>query len=353
MFGGIPQNELHMLNKFWDAFPTLKNELFAFNQERYAQVKVKDIRSAIEVNTGVLAFNNTYRQAFGDYAEYLRRELVEQMGQCNIQQKHEQLTADLFQRLSDFTNLADSYQAFQFFSNEWKRIQTDLEIIQTEGEQAFREIEIDDETKEENGKLIPFHLVQSELLWNELQEIEEIDNKISNNVEKVTELFDTLTEEEKDKYANDDNSSFAPKRFPKFKRGQEFEEDTIEYRLQQVNALIAEEKSLKKERAKLHFELLQHTREKIAEMDMETAAELLHFKWTTPLCNALACMPQEVVSELAEKVQHLAEKYATTYQDIANRISTAESRLHALLGELNADTADAMGLNQFRQTLKT
>ena len=63
-------------------------------------------------------------------------------------------------------------------------------------------------------------------------------------------------------------------------------------------------------------------------------------------------MPQEVVNELADKVQHLADKYATTYQDIANRIAKAESRLHTLLGELNADTADAMGLNQFRQTLK-
>ena len=70
-----------------------------------------------------------------------------------------------------------------------------------------------------------------------------------------------------------------------------------------------------------------------------------------PLCDSIARVPEEVVHELAEKVQHLADKYATTYQDISNRIQSAESRLYTLLGELEADKADALGLAQFRQTL--
>lgn len=210
---------------------------------------------------------------------------------------------------------------------------------------------MNEETNQEDGRLIPFQLVQHELLPHLLGEIDILEDAMTTNAEAVAEIFDTLTEEEKDKYANDDNTAFVTKKFPKFKKGQEFPEGTIEYKLQQVNALLAEAKNLKKKFAEKHKELMEKTRASILSIDMETATRLMDSKWTYPLCDSIARVPEEVVHELAEKVQHLADKYATTYQDISNRIQSAESRLYTLLGELEADKADALGLAQFRQTL--
>ena len=351
LFGGIPQNEIAALQKYWDAFPSLKDELFRFNEHGYAHVATKVIHDFILTNNDVQYFMNAYNSAFADYHDFLNRSLVQDMFHCNIQQKHEQLTADLFRRVEPFTELADKYQAFQFFSNDWKQIQTDLEIIQTEGEDAFREIEVNEETNQEDGRLIPFQLVQHELLPHLLGEIGILEDAMTTNAEAVAEIFDTLTEEEKDKYANDDNTAFVTKKFPKFKKGQEFPEGTIEYKLQQVNALLAEAKNLKKKFAEKDKELMEKTRASILSIDMETATRLMDSKWTYPLCDSIARVPEEVVHDLAEKVQHLAAKYATTYQDISNRIQSAESRLYTLLGELEADKADALGLAQFRQTL--
>ncbi|MFC2766888.1 MAG: hypothetical protein ACFN27_06010, partial [Prevotella sp.] len=62
-------------------------------------------------------------------------------------------------------------------------------------------------------------------------------------------------------------------------------------------------------------------------------------------------MPNEVVQELESKVHQLAAKYATTYQDIANRIATSESKLYHLIGELSGNEVDALGLTAFRDTL--
>ena len=42
---------------------------------------------------------------------------------------------------------------------------------------------------------------------------------------------------------------------------------------------------------------------------------------------------------------------AITYQDIANRISKSESRLSALIAELQGDDNDILGLAEFRKTL--
>ena len=357
MFGGIPKHEILDLSKYWNAFPSLMDSLFSFNELGYAHLRKNenfddDIVSIINNNRDVQAFRDKYEKAFADYHEYLFHGVVQEMERLNIQKKHEELTADLFCRIEPFTSLADRYQAFQFFSNEWKQIQTDIEIIQTEGMDAFKEIEVDEDTKKEDGRLIPFQLVQRNLLSPLLDEIDAIENALISNSESVAEIFETLSEEEREKYANDDNTEFAPKKFPKFKKGQTFEERTIEFKLQQVNALLAEEKSLKKKMSDKQKELLERTREMISYVGLDTATHLMDLKWTSPLVNSINRMPDEVVQELADKVQHLVDKYATTYQDIATRIQSAENRLFNLLGELEASKADTLGLNQFRQTLQ-
>jgi len=77
----------------------------------------------------------------------------------------------------------------------------------------------------------------------------------------------------------------------------------------------------------------------------------LRQKWICPLTESLGRMPGEVVSALAEHVGRLTAKYATTYQDIAQRINNAETKLFSLIGELQGGNADNIGLAEFRKTL--
>ncbi len=414
MFGGIPCSEIDDLGKFWAVFPSLRQELFAFNAQGYARLTTDALHDAILANADVQRFCSDYTSAFADYAAYLDQTLVQQMTTLNIQQTHEALTDNLFRRIAPFTALADPYQAFQFFSNDWKQIQTDLEIIQTEGKQAFREIETDDETHEENGKLLPFALVQQEMLPTLLEDIRGKEQRLAAIGERYTELLETLTPEELDKpITNDDNTKFVAaevkkevkrildtivtddilllRTFPTKKKEKEqfvrehpllpwdkvetdknggygktqinrllailqeeylFAADTYEAKIKEVNALLNEEKLLGDELKDLRVALLEQTRACIASVSEQDAAHLLRHKWTAPLIASLLRMPEEVVQDLTDRVRHLADKYATTYQDIAQRIGSAESRLYDLIGELQADPADTLGLNQFRQTLK-
>ena len=62
-------------------------------------------------------------------------------------------------------------------------------------------------------------------------------------------------------------------------------------------------------------------------------------------------LPKEVMTELAEKVQHISNKYAITYQDIANKISKSESKLSELIAELQGGDSDILGLAEFRKSL--
>lgn len=415
MFGGIPKNEILALDKYWKAFPSLLDNIFAFNEHGFAHLTQTDVAAAISANSDVLHFCQQYEQAFADYHQYLSNSIVQQMNTCNIQQKHEELTSDLFHRIEPFATLADRYQAFQFFSNEWKQIQTDLEIIQTEGNAAFNEIEIDDETDKENGKLLPFELVQRELLPELVADIAGKEQRLVGIAERYNELLESFTPDELEKqFVNEDHTKFVAtevkkevrrildaivtddisllRTYPSKKAEKEqfikdnpqlpwaeiepdkngiygktqinkmiaylqnqydFPSDSYETKVKEVFALQQEEKQLADRLKELRLDLLLRTRECIRTMALDTATRLIDIKWTEPLCSSLARMPEEVISHLADKVKHIADKYATTYQDIATRIHLAENRLYELIGELNASEADALGLAQFRQTLKS
>lgn len=415
MFGGIPKSEILALNKYWTAFPSLLDSIFAFNEHGFAHLTQTDVVATISANNDVLHFCKQYEQAFADYRQFLNENIVQQMTTCNIQQKHEELTADLFQRIEPFATLADRYQAFQFFSNDWKQIQTDLEILQSEGTAAFNEIEIDDETGKENGKLLPFDLVQRELLPKLVSDIADKEQRLAGIAERYNELLESFTPDELEKqFVNEDHTKFVAtevkkevkrildaivtddisllRTYPSKKAEKEqfikdnpqlpwaeiepdkngtygktqinkmiaylqnqyeFPADSYEAKVKEVFALQQVEKQLNDCLKELRFDLLLRTRECIRTMTLDTATQLIDIKWTVPLCSSLARMPEEVISHLADKVKHLADKYATTYQDIATRIQSAENRLYELLGELNASEADSLGLAQFRQTLKS
>ena len=115
--------------------------------------------------------------------------------------------------------------------------------------------------------------------------------------------------------------------------------------------MLEEEKNLLADAAQKRRELVDKTIATIQALDDETAIELLRYKWVRPLLASLQRMPVEVMTALADKVQHLVAKYATTYQDIAQRISNAESQLFTLIGELEGNKADNMGLSEFKKTL--
>ena len=137
MFGGIPATDLDSLADYWQAFPSLRGELFQLNAEGYSHLKSEELRSQIECNSDVQAFGEAYRAAFVDLGDFLEQALVRPMLTLGIVQTEEAITAELFRRLSPFS-LIDPYQAYQFFSEVWRGVASDIEVLQSEGFGAVR-----------------------------------------------------------------------------------------------------------------------------------------------------------------------------------------------------------------------
>ena len=359
MFGGLPILEINDLNEYWTAFPTLKTDLLEKTSGDYSRIVVTDIKKAVKENECVQAFEQSFKNAFGNFDNYLYKELIKKMDMLGISKTEEVLSLDIFARLKDIP-LVDKYEAYQLLDDDWTKIAIDLEIIQTEGFKSTKVVDPNMVVKKKGnfehevqdgwkGRIIPFDLVQNTLLLDEKQEIQKKENRLSEITSKYEELFDILTEEEKEAdFVNEDSFVFAEVK--KALKNKDIEEETKE-KLKELEALNTEEKELKSEVKKESALLEGKTKKTIESLSDEQVRQLLKEKWIHPLIKNLMQLPDRIVSELVDKLKALAKKYETTFAEIESQIKETEKELSLMIDDLEAGEFDMLGLHEFKKLL--
>lgn len=364
MFGGIPNSEIDGLSKFWDAFPSLRNQIFKSDDTPYSSLAVEDIKQTITDNVDVKSFISQFNGAFSDFSSYLYRELIENMLTVKVAQEENQISEDIFRCLTNIP-LIDKYQAYQVLDDQWSKTATDLEVIQTEGFEATRKVDPNMVIKKKDGKdvevqdgwigrVIPFELVQQTLLKKELDELKQKEAELEAVVAQYPEIIDEMSEEEKEgDYLNDDNTAFVPAKVKAYcKDANIFGYDNeLTTKIKRVHTLIEKEKKLRKEVKEKTWALHMLTKETIEGLSDENVLMLLDLKWIQPLCSSLAVLPVGVINDLVGRTKVLAEKYAVTYVELESQIRESEKALSALIDDLEGNEFDMLGLREFQKLL--
>lgn len=374
MLGGIPNSEIAELHNYWQAFPQLHDTLLTPKSAAYSELAIakQDVNASISGHPQVLEFISAYNQAFNGFDDYLNIQLIQNWQSVKRNQQEAVLSTELFTRLAPIT-LIDKYQAFQFLNYRWKIISTDLEMMQTEGFAATKQVDPNIVIKKKDGKdteaqdgwkghILPFDLVQQTYLNDDLQALAAKEIRQAEIASTLEEILESLSEEEKeqdtikeskDGFANTELSK-AAKVFLKAQKDSEvkFAEESYEAKIIHANKLIEEEKSLKKMVRDAATALHLKTKKTIEALTDEQVNNLLHLKWIAPLSIELAAMPNTVISQLTSQVQALADKYAATYSQVAHDIKTTEQELAQMVGELTGNEFDIQGLAALTNLLK-
>ncbi len=367
MFGGIPMTEIDSLEEYWKAFPTLKSALFTNSDIPYVELATEDIKNTIKNHADIKTFENVFKDAFADFHLYLKEEWIEKMEHVEISKSENVISENIFKRL-DQVPLIDKYEAYQILDDEWRKIAVDLEIIQTEGFTATKKVDPNLVTKKKDGKeqeiqdgwvgrVIPFQLVQKELLSDRYKELREKEARLAEIPSLYEEIIEDLTEEEKDgQVLNDNNDAFVPKEVTKKLKELKKEAPTEEVKsfidkLDRYERLSKEEKDLKKEikseTAKLHM----LTKETIENLTDSMVCELLDKKWIGNLLESINKLPDTIVDNLVSKIQALESKYKTTYFELEKEIKETEMKLASMIDELEGNEYDMKGLSEFKALL--
>jgi len=371
MFGGIPYSEITELNKFWMAFPGLKDTLFTKTSEQHATLNIDYVKTAITQHPDVKTFANNFENSFANFDEFLKDKLLNNMENINISKEESLLSEEIFKRLES-SSLLDKYKAYQLLDDQWLDIALDLEIIKTEGffkactqvdpNLVLKKVKGKDQEVQEGwkGHIFPFELVQAHCLTEELQNLKQQESRLLEIASELEEILGSLSEEEKeseclneagDSFVNVKVAQEAKTLSAEAKKSGAFAEDSFEEKIVKADKLIAEDKKLKKElkidTEKLHMQ----TKTCIEKLTEPEVYQLLEVKWISPLVSSLNKMPSVLIDELTSKVQALAEKYEVTYADVATKIEETQDGLAAMIDELTGNEFDMQGLNEFKSFL--
>lgn len=364
MYGGIPNKEINELNEYWETFPSLKDELFKKKDSSYSACEIEDIHHVVKNNVDVKKFITLFNNSFSDFSKYLNNELIKDVLAVNPATEENVITLNIFDRLKDI-KLVDKYKAYQLFSDKWSGIIQDIEIIQTEGLESVikvipnmivkkkddKEVEVADGFK---GVIISFDLIQNTLLSNKVEEITKLQSDLSEVSSSYEEIIETIDEEDKGDFINEDGSSFVPKEITKLVKsykGIKIEEGSLESKIIKANKLIEKEKNIKKTIKSKSEALHSLTKETLENLSLEKGLELLDMKRNKPIVDSITDMPNIIIKSFVGKISNLRKKYQDTMLDIEEEIKNTTKELNTLIDELVGDEFDMQGLHELKKML--
>lgn len=361
MFGGIPENELSDYNEYWNAFPTLRDDLYSKTGSSYYGLNTDDVKATIKNNKDVRAFIEEYKNAFKGFDEALEDILIKNIESINISMAEILIGDEIFRRIKD-KPLVNAYEAYQLFSDEWNTVSVDLEIIQTEGFEATKKVDPNLVSKKKDGKdvevqdgwaghVIPFSLVQDKILYAEKKALSDKENRLLDIKSLYEELLEEFNEDEKEmNFITEDRDAFVNSEVIKASKNKELEEETLA-KLKKVVDIIDEEKKLKKEVKTLNAELENETKKRIEELTDTEVIELLKDKWITPIAKGLDVIPNRIIESLSSKMESLVKKYELTFSDVEKEIAETEKALRDMLDDIEGSEEDLLGLKELKRIL--
>lgn len=429
MFGGIPKSELIELSNYWQELNGLIDEIFSSDDGEYFYLNSENFRKIIQEHESAKKYIENYRNAFDGFKKMLKEDLIDGILDVEIAEEREKIVKDIFKRL-DNVELVDKYKAYQIFADIWNTTETDLEMILDEGFEIINSVdpnmvvkkkkEEDDEVPEIQegwrGRILPFELVQENLLKDEVAEIKSIESRLVEITSEYGEILDSLEEDEKNaEYVKEDNSAFVNsevkkymkeacddieteeikilngylelskkaekqkyienndgidwdlmekgssgnytkteinKRVTQIQQTFKFEEDSLESKLQKVVLLIEEESLLKSNLKNKKEELHIKTKETIENLDEESSLNLLYKKWIAPLVISLDELGQNVLVTLEEKIRVMHKKYAKTFVEIEEGLNKTQEEFIAMSNKLKGSETDLAGIKELQKLLE-
>ena len=424
MFGGIPDYETKKYDNAFSEFKTLKSRLFKNVNENYFSVNAKDIDECINSDESVKKYIEKFIDNFKDYDKYLNDEIIGRVSKINIQKEKEILADDLFERFKNI-NLIDKYKAYQILSDYYEKIAVDLEIIQTEGFNATKKVDPNMVIKKKDGidievqdgwvgHILPFDIVQNELLKKDIKHIESFKNRIDEIEENINELVENLSIEDAENVLNEDKTEFVKNDLDKnykkiidsleineerildeyislskndkieftknhkeiewnkmeknkdgttygkttinkyinfLKLNYNFAENSFEYIVKKAINLIDEKKMVSDELKVKNNELIEKTIKTIQNLTDKQVKELLYIKWIKPIVSNINNMPNDYLIDFTEDMKKLASKYDYTYESIENDIKETSKEIREMLKDLQGNEFDMKGINELKELL--
>ena len=332
LLGGIPDKDVEELNRYWEAFPSLRQVLLSpgarpgFND---LQVEPALIKKTIFEHSDFASYSKKIDVVMKSWREkhlpYLKKIDAGVKPKMTIMY----LSEDLLQKVSDIP-LIDRYDIYQSLLNYWKNtMQDDVYQIADEGWKVV--LSLDEKKKTWDCDLLPKYLVINKFYHTEQKNIEKLEADREAIKQQMAELEEEhageeglLSEAKNDK----DNITKASvqKRIKEIKGDNDYADELkiLEnyLKLSDSDAVLA--KQIKDADTDLDKKLA--AKYKILTTD-EIKSLVVDDKWMTTIERDIKTEVERISQRLSQRIKELAERYESTLSDISNKVLDYEKKV--------------------------
>jgi type I restriction enzyme M protein len=333
LLGGIPKKDIDDLEKYWKAYPNMKNSLFENgNRDGYFNVKVESINETIFEHEDFKKFSSIIEDIFRKWCIKHKTILKNLDRGCKPKEVIHELSEDL---LKDFSNLVliDRYDIYQQIMEYWAEImQDDMYILSIDGWKAeVKRILVEDKNKKMKDKgwtcdLIPKELVINRFFQSEFTSLQQL----KDSLEEVTSEMASIDEEnsgDEDVFsdARNDKGNINAKELAKIIKKGELDKEELDV-LKKYSALIDKEKDLKNKIKDLEVELDNKLLIKYPKLSVDEIKTLVvDDKWFTELDKRLQSELDRISQALTGRIKELVKRYETPLPEINKKVEDLTS----------------------------
>lgn len=339
LLGGIPSKDIDDLANYWDAFPTLKDDLFYPNSRKdFFDLKIE--KNTIK-NTIIehLDFKN-YTRTIDEILEGWKDKHISFLKALDIGVKPKEtiwyLSEDLLQLFAEVP-LIDKYDVYQILMNYWgETMQDDLYILATGGWKA--ELTMDEKKKTWDCDLLPKYLVIDRYFAGEKLKIEQLEADRDAVKQQLIEAEEEHGGEE-GLLTNAKNEKETINKATIQKRLKEIQGD-IEYKeeiemLDLYLKLLADNTSIGN-RIKIGIaELDKKVITKYKNLTVDEIKEMvIDDKWMTTIETDIKDEVERISQRLSQRIIELIERYESTLHQIESDVSAWGNKVTNHLKEM-------------------
>ncbi|WP_117275214.1 type I restriction-modification system subunit M [Mycoplasmopsis edwardii] len=368
MYGGVSEQELSSLNKYWNKFKNVKEKIMSKRNDGYYLLnkKEEELRKEILNDFDVIKFINDNKSIGNEIKNVFKNNIgsFDEIKITNIFDFENNLEKYILKKDDD--DFIEKYDIYQIAIEKFEELKQDIDILKNymRDNISFEEIkneeklEIKDKNsnvKEWDARILNKNIIIENYFKRELNLISESKEKIEFIENEIKDIFESIDDEEKDIPVFKENG-FDTKELSKIVTTLSKKPNLIENKNLSEKLILAHEKYNEMVRVKNNLKimedsLIKNSLERYNSLNKEEFYQLLFYKWTHEIAEKLVNNANKEMEIFIEKIEHLFNKYNDTLNEINTEIEKNENELKNLLSELNGDEYDKKALDELIKIL--
>jgi len=352
--GGIPKADIDALDKFWKAYPTLRNDLFETVDSNYLKLRMPEaeVKQFIFSHGEFMDYHYAITKLFEKWAANAATHLKTLDVGCHPKEEVQQLGQQLLEAFADNT-LINEYDVYQHLMDYWNQaMQDDLYSVSLDGWKAGNEwqrhVTITRAKKEGTkdkekiteglsgviGRMLPADLLVQQYYNEDSMAITALQNDIENAKATITEIEEEHTAEGGLFEDLDKVNAGEVKKLLKTKKAEKAAKDEIAV----LDNYLAQGEQIAKLNAKLKTVQAELEKKVVALYPTLTEADIKHVvidvKWMQTLQENILGEMERISQRLAQRIKELAERYHDTLPQLEEEVREFEEKVKQHLLEM-------------------